>query len=749
MNDAARALETTARRAVLKTLLAYKTQKPKKTDESRVKTLWRLGKKPLFIAFLILVVLLAIIPPITYLSFIWDLGSKESIMTKKNAGVLLLDRHGTPFFSFYEAKDKKTISFASIAQHAKQAVVATEDRNFYKHPGLSLHGMIRAFVVDIRKESFSQGGSTITQQLVKNTLLSQDRNLLRKYQEAVLALEVDRRFSKDDILEMYLNTVYFGEGAFGIENAAETYFDTSAKDLTLAQSALLAGILPAPSRYSPISGDRETALRRQKLVLEQMEKLKAITHDERLIAEQEELQFSPQETGINVTAPHFALTVKDELIKKYGEQKIAQSGYIVQTTIDLPLQKISEQIVKDQVTRLARNNVGNGAAIAMNPKTGEILTLVGSHDWQDEKQGKINMVLSPRQPGSSFKPIVYAKAFENRIITPATILEDKKITFPDGYTPKNYDGKYRGNIPVRFALANSLNIPAILVMERTGVAGAAEMAGRLGITTIKDPSSYGLSMVLGSVEVPLIELTGAYGVFANGGNRVTPVTILAITDKRGNTIYKYQQQSARIFDPAVAYLITDILSDNKARAETFGNALTISRLAAVKTGTTDDFRDGLTIGYTPSFVIGVWVGNNDRTPMDRIAGSLGAAPIWRGLMEQFLKNTPVETFAVPWEVEKILVCKEKGLLVEEGATESAYPEVFLRGTAPREHCYPPTPTPTLTPTAEPTPSGAAGPTITPTPLPTTPPSPTPLTPTATVTPTLTPTPTSLPLPTIS
>lgn len=750
MFDAAKALEATARRAVRKALLTYETPLPKKTDESRVKTLWRLGKKPLFVAILILVVFLAIIPPITYISFIWDLGSKESIMTKKSAGVLLLDRNSKPFFAFYEAKDKKNISFDLIPLHTKQAVIATEDKDFYKHQGLSASGVVRAFIVNIKEESLLQGGSTITQQLVKNTLLTQDRNLLRKYQEAVLALEVDRRFSKDDILEMYLNTVYFGEGAFGIENAAQTYFGKSAKDLTVAQSALLAGLLPAPSRYSPISGDKEQSLRRQKLALEQMEKLKFITHDELLTAEVEELKFISLDQAINVTAPHFALMVKDELIKKYGEQKVARSGYVVQTTIDLDLQKSAEKIVKDQVTRLAKNKVGNAAAITMNPKTGEILSLVGSNDWQDEKQGKINMALSPRQPGSSFKPIVYAKAFDQRIITPATIIDDKPITFPDGYKPKNYDGKYRGNIPVRFALANSLNIPAVLVLERVGTRNAADMAARLGITTIKDPSSYGLSMVLGSVEVPLIELAGAYGTFASGGNKVTPAIILTITDKRGNIIYKYQQQIARVLDPAVAYLITDILSDNKARADTFGGALTISRTAAVKTGTTDDYRDGLTIGYTPSLVVGVWVGNNDRTPMDRIAGSLGAAPIWRNIMEQFLKGTAIEKFVAPSGVERIFICREKGLFVEEkDATESAYVEVFLRGTTPRERCYSPTPTPTPTPIPTDTPI----PTSTPIPQPTAPPSPTPTqipSPTPTLIPTLTLVPTATPpIPTIS
>jgi 1A family penicillin-binding protein len=682
--------------------------------------LWIIFKKPLFALFIIWGILLVLIPLSTYLYFVRDLTSKENIITRKNSGIILLDRNNKPFFSFYEAKSKNFVSIAQIPEITKKAVISIEDKNFYQHNGFSIEGLARAIVANIEEERFSQGGSTITQQLVKNTLLSPEKSLLRKYQELVLALEVERRFSKDDILEMYLNTVYFGEGAFGIQDAAQAYFGKDAKNLTLAESALLAAILPAPSALSPLSGDAQRAFDRQELVLRLMEEQGYITRQERLAAEQEKIIFHPKHQDINEQAPHFALMVKDELIKRYGEQTIARSGFRVKTTIDIEKQKLAEKIVAKQIQRLKQNRATNGATIAINPKTGEILVLVGSHSWFDEVNGKINMVTSPRQPGSSFKPIVYAKAFEERAITPATLLEDKPITYPDGYKPKNYDGRYRGQILARFALANSLNIPSIHVLEKIGIPSALEMAKRMGITTLKNPSDYGLSLVLGSAEVPLIEMTSAFGVFANEGRLSTRTTILEIRDRKGKLIYSYTPSTKLILDPRIAFMISSILSDSIARAPTFGNALNISRPAAVKTGTTEDFKDALTIGYTPSLVIGVWVGNNDYTPMDSVAGSLGAAPIWRQLMENFLSGTPVERFLPPTNILRVMVCKENGLRAET-ATSSAYMEFFLPGTIPTKSCTDPLsiPTPTeieVTPT--PTPNKEPIPTVTPTPTPT-------------------------------
>lgn len=687
-------------------------------------------KKPILIAILGIIGLLIFTPILTYAYFVRDLSSKESIMSRKNEGVVLLDRNDEPFFTFYEAQTKNTVTLDKIPDVTEEAIIAIEDKEFYEHPGFSLRGIGRAIIANVRDEALSQGGSTLSQQLVKNTLLSQDKNFLRKYQELVLALELERRFSKEDILEMYLNTVYFGEGAFGIEDAAHAYFNKSAADLTLAESSLLAGILPAPSALSPLSGSKTRALQRQALVLSEMRKQGYITVDEEQKAKAEEIVFNPQTDGLNQIAPHFALMVKDELIEEYGEQQVARAGFTVKTTIDLAHQEFAETTVQNNVTRLSRNSVSNGAAVAMDPKTGEVLVLVGSWNWADEDNGKINMAVRPRQPGSSFKPIVYAKAFEERILTPGSIIEDKEMSYPGGYKPKNYDNKFRGNVTIRRALATSLNIPAVVALDRVGITDAINMAEDLGITTLTNPSAYGLSLVLGAGEVPLIQMTQAFATFADEGTRHEPIIIKEIKDKKGNVIFTSKEESEEAVSREVAYLISSILSDNSARAEVFGNSLTISRIAAVKTGTTEDYRDSLTIGYTPNLTVGVWVGNNDNTPMDGIAGSSGAAPIWRSIMERMLTGLPVERFVQPAGVLTLKICRENGLrLRDEVATSSAYPEYFLRGTEPKDFCDSGvTPTVSISPTETPDPTEQPTQTPEPTQQPTTAPTLVPATP---------------------
>ncbi len=708
------------------------------TMKELISELWHNGKKPILYLIGLGILMLILTPIFTYLYFVRDMTSKESIITRKNEGVILQDRTGKPFFTLYEAKTQNTVPFDEISEDTQYAVVAVEDKDFYTHRGFSLEGIGRAIVANIKNERLSQGGSTLSQQLVKNTLLSQDKNFLRKYQELFLAIELERRFSKEDILEMYLNTAYFGEGAFGIQDAAQAYFSKDASELTLAESALMAGILPAPSAYSPISGSKDRAFARQKIVLQLMQEQGYITEEERAAAENEEITFNPSTQSINRTAPHFALMVQEELIKEYGEQGVAQSGYVVKTTLDLQGQEYAQQAVENRVRALQNNDVSNGAAVVMDPNTGEILALVGSHDWSDENNGKINMAVRPRQPGSSFKPIVYAKALEDRLITPATVIEDKEITFPGGYKPRNYDRSFRGDVLVRYALANSLNIPAVLVMEKVGVADTVTYAESLGITSLNEPDRYGLSLVLGAAEVPLTQMTAAYAVFANQGVKAEPTTILEITNKKGQVIFTHETKSQRVMPSNVAFQISSILSDNSARADTFGNALTLSRQAAVKTGTTEDYRDALTIGYTPQIVVGAWVGNNDNSEMDNIAGSLGAAPIWRQLMEYFLRGKPVVQFTPPNGIIRIEVCSENGLRAEI-ATSSAYPEFFLPGTIPKESCNVPTPTPEESPTPtpesdddneeeQPTPTPTSRPEPTSTPVPTT----RPVTPTPTI-----------------
>jgi membrane peptidoglycan carboxypeptidase len=492
---------------------------------------------------------------------------------------------------------------------------------------------------------------------------------------------------------MYLNSIYFGEGSFGIQDAAQTYFGKSAGDLTLAESSFLIGIIPSPSRLSPYNGDIESAKSRQKKLLAQMFEFESITKSEYEKAVKDELIFRNNNENANNIAPHFALMVRDSLIKKYGEEKIIRSGYIVKTTLNMDWQEYAEVSIKNHVDRLAANQVKNASMVAMDPKTGEIKSLVGSADWANEENGKVNMAIAPRQPGSSFKPIVYAKAFEDRIITPATVLKDEPITFRDSdcpscpsYTPGNYDGKFRGNVLTRRALANSLNIPSVEVMQKVGIEKTLQKAKDLGIESLnQSPSNYGLSLILGSGEVPLLNMVQVYSSFANKGEEPQIKLFTEIKNKKHEIIFTSENTPKRVWPVNVTYLISSILSDRSARAETFGSALNISRTAAVKTGTTNDYKDAWTIGYTPDLVVGVWVGNNDNAPMDRVAGSLGAAPIWRDMMEKFNEGTPSKEFEKPTDLVQLSVCRSSGLRAKS-ASASAYLEYFIPGTEPTKGC---------------------------------------------------------------
>lgn len=645
---------------------------------------------------------------ITYIYFAGDLVSKESIMNRNNTGVVLLDRSGKPFFSFYEGRASTFAPLNEIPNDLRNAIIAVEDKDFYNHPGFSIKAIGAAIIADVKRQELRFGGSTITQQLVKNVLLTHDKTFLRKYQEIILAAEIDRRYSKDEILEMYLNSVYFGEGAYGVGDAAQVYFGKGVSTLNLAQSVVLASLPVAPSRLSPISGDKEELKGRVQFVLSKMVEQAHIKDDQRKEAEQTQLTYQTQKDMEPSHAAHFALMVKEELKRQFGEEKVSRSGFKVTTTLDLDWQTYAEDQVFNQVKKLASSKVSNGAAVVMDPKTGEVKALVGSYNWYDDKFGKVNIADTPRQPGSAFKPIVYTAGLEKRIITPATVLHDTPISIPqsDGqaYKPVNYDGRFRGDVLVRRALANSLNIPAVEVMQKVGVGSGLDMAKRLGITTLEDSSLYGLSLVLGSGEVKLLEMTGVYATFANGGIKAKPILITKIDDKDGDRVFTSGISANKVLDPEVAFLLSSILSDNNARAEVFGNALTISKPAAVKTGTTNDYKDSWTVGYTPSLAVGVWVGNNDNTPMDRIAGSLGAAPIWRNLMEKYLAGTPIERFSPPTSIVQRSICRSNGLLLTDNpATSSAQLEYFLKGSEPTKVCVIelPPPPPEATPTPVP------------------------------------------------
>jgi len=662
--------------------------------------------KKIFVIAWPTVLILIFVAVVTTLAFAGALGSKEALMGRNRTGVTLTDRDNQVFYQFDNAHSNTYVALKDIAPIAQKAVVSAEDKNFYKEPGFSVAGIANAFYQNLISVGQGGGGSTITQQLVKNALLSNQRNFLRKYQELVLSIEVERRYSKDEILEMYLNSVYFGEGSFGIEDAAKTYFGKSARDLDTAQATMLIGLLPAPSAYSPISGDPAKAKVRQTYVLDRMKEDGAITADQDAAAKTEQLAYQPPSADKTSQAPHFALMVRDWLKQKYGEQEIAHSGFTVKTTLNLGYQAKAEAAVQKQVDSLRFSKVTNGSAIIVDPRSGEILALVGSVDWSNEQFGKVNMATSGRQPGSSFKPIMYATGIENREMTAATIFSDTPHDF-SGYKPRDYDGRYRGDVTLRRALANSLNIPAIEAMQIVGVQTVLDKAKQAGITTLtKSADEYGLPLALGSGQANLLEMTNAYTAFANQGKRPDVQLVMSISDKDKKIIYQEKPATSAVFSPGTSYIISSILSDTSARSELFGSSLTVSssRPVAVKTGTTDDYRDAWTIGYTPSLAIGVWIGNNDNSQMSAVAGSSGAAPIWLSLMRQLLGSSPVEKFVQPSTVVSHDVCRGDGALAQTSGSNT-YTEYFLSGTLPTATCNEPKKqeeTPAPTPTPQPT-----------------------------------------------
>ncbi|MCS7178627.1 MAG: PBP1A family penicillin-binding protein [Anaerolineae bacterium] len=561
-----------------------------------------------------------------------------------------------------------------ISPYLIQATIATEDADFYRHPGFDPVAMLKAIYRNLQAGETVSGASTIPQQLARNLLLSPEertqRTAWRKIKEVILAYEISRRYPRNTILEIYLNEIYYGNLAYGIEAAAETYFGISAAELNLAQASFLAGLPQSPANYDVFAGGRERALARQKDVLRLMVKEGYITQAQAdaAAAEMAAYEFRPFVPQDRIPAPHFVMYVRQQVEQMYGPEVLYRgSGLRIYTTLDPDLQSLAEQIVAQHVAALADHGASNGALVAIEPSTGYILAMVGSADFYNEEiDGQVNMAVAPRQPGSAIKPLTYVAAFE-RGWTPATLIWDLPTAFPDGanppYVPRNYDGKFHGPVLVRSALANSYNIPAVKALQFIGIPALKEMAARLGITTLTR-EDYGLSLTLGGGEVPLLELTGAYAVFANGGRRVPLTPILYIEDNQGNILLDNRQPplGEAVIRPEHAYLITSILSDRQARCPAFGcpNWLELSRPAAAKTGTTDDYRDAWTVGYTPDLAVGVWVGNADYTPMDRVAGSMGAAPIWNRFMEAALKGQPVRDFVRPPGIVEMEICADSG-----------------------------------------------------------------------------------------
>lgn len=619
-----------------------------------------------------------------------DLSNPAVLMNEKNTGTTILDRNGMVLFQGYGAVDRHSIPFNEMPDTLKQATLATEDPDFYQHAGFSWRGTARAAYQDVIHSGKVQGGSTITQQLVKTALLDDEKSFTRKYKEVLLSMELERRYDKNQIMQMYLNSIYYGEGAYGVEAASETYFHKPAKDLTLVESATLAGLPQSPSRYDPNVNPDETKMRRD-YVLDRMRERGYLSTATAASSKAQPVQAGTRDVVLK--APHFVFYVLDQLRQQYGEDKIEHGGIVVHTTLDYAKQQKGEEIVKQQISRLGSHNVTNAGLISLDPHNGDIISMVGSVDYNQPGYGAVNVTLAQLQPGSSFKPIAYVTAF-TKGWNGATKVDDKPISFPqsDGtvYAPHNYDQKFRGPVTLRRALANSLNIPAIEVLQYANLHDTITMAHQLGIQapSLTDESRFGLSLVLGGGEVRPIDMASVYGTFANQGNSVPPRAITKVTDRFGDDITKpAAATSHRVVDPRYAYMITNILSDNQARKEEFGlnSPLVLSRPAAAKTGTTNDFRDNWTVGYTPDLVTAVWAGNNDHTPMNNVDGVTGAAPIWHDYMEAALAGSPIHDFQVPAGIVTVRVCPTDGGLVSD-KDPNGYTEVFLAEAKPTKPC---------------------------------------------------------------
>jgi 1A family penicillin-binding protein len=621
-----------------------------------------------------------------------DLPSPERLYERAAApSTRIYDRHGRLLYEIIDPHGgaHTPTSLDEIPPACINATISTEDASFYHNPGVDVWAIVRALWINLRGGEILSGGSTITQQLARNLLLSPEErtniSLERKLREAILAWRLARTYSKDEILTLYLNETYYGNLAYGVEAAARTYFAKSAAELDLAECAMLAGLPQSPAGYNPLE-NLDTAKSRQNIVLRLMVKNGYISRQESDLATAEKLSFAS--APFPIQAPHFVMYVRGQLEKEFGLEAIYTQGLQVHTTLDLDAQKAAERIVGYRLGQLAdtrggqpERNVRNAAVVVIDPKSGEVLAMVGSPDYFDPRiDGAVNATMATRQPGSSIKPLTYAAALDpsrlspstgsgRRPLTSATMMMDVRSAFVtregDPYVPQNYDYQWRGPVLLRQALASSYNLVAVKVLDYVGIEGLTDLARAMGITTFDDIDRFGLALTLGGGEVRLLELTAAYGAFANGGYRVEPVTITHVEDSQGRTLMRWTAApEPRVMDERVAYLITDILSDNFARASTFGEGspLRISRPAAAKTGTTTDWRDNWTVGYTPNLVVGVWAGNADNEPMRHVSGVMGAAPIWHDVMEVLHKGHPVREFVAPTGIDPVEVCADNGLL---------------------------------------------------------------------------------------
>ena len=630
--------------------------------------------------------------------FLWvsrNLPDPNEVQRKSGYSTVILDREGEEvLFDLYIDENRKFTPIEEVPEYLKQATVAVEDKDFYEHKGFDLMGMTRG-ILRLFTTGRAQGGSTLTQQLVKNALLSNERTVVRKIKEFVLAVRIESRFSKDEILQMYFNETPYGGTAWGVAAAAEMYFDKEVSELNLVECVVLAGLPQSPTRYSPYGRNPEAYITRSTIVARRMREDGYISKE----VEAEILEMLPetefQVLGTSIHAGHFVMHVRSLLEEMYGSEMLDQGGWKIITTLDWDLQAEAEEIVAKEIAKVNDSlHITNGASVIVDTNSGEVLSMVGSKGFFDEDiDGEVNVVTRLRQPGSSIKPLVYATAFDEGY-TPSYVLMDTVTEFPGKdentpYEPKNYDGEEHGLLHLRDALASSINVPAVKLLALVGVKDVLTQGYKMGMGSLEPTrenlSRLGLSMALGGGEIRLLDMATAYSAFANGGSKVEPVFILKIEDPDGEVVYEYKPvKQEKVLDERVAFLINHILSDNNARLITFGVNSYLNmgdRAVAVKTGTTNDMRDNWTIGWTRDRIVGVWVGNNDNSPMKGVAsGVSGASPIWRKEMLEVLAKTPDRPWEIPNGVEQVELDKVSGYPAHDGF--ESYTEWIISGTLP-------------------------------------------------------------------
>lgn len=651
----------------------------------------------LFWSFLSFGVILLLIATGTYLKYAdeFKLASPRNNTTKN----VFYDKNGDVIYESFGAAEPEEIELTDIPEVVKKSTLAAEDVNFYNHGAIDLTGLGRAAYLNYQNsqktglsrlsdlftaESYEYGGgSTITQQLVKNLYLTNEKSFERKIKEVVYSFELERKYSKDEIFEMYLNNVYYGEQSLGIANASESYFSKDINKLSLAEASMLAGLPQAPSRYSPISGDFEAAKERQKYVLSQMYHAGMITMEEAQGASQETLYLSKPRGDVVLKYPYFVNFVKDEVKNLIGAETFAAGGLEVYTSLDPTVQRTVEIAAQEQIEKISYRDVSNAASVVLDNATGRILAMMGGLDYNESK---VNVATSKRQPGSSFKPIVYTAGLLEKY-SAATILWDSRVNFggTPPYIPRNYDGGYRGYVTVRRALANSLNVPAVEMTQLVGVDKVLETADTLGVEIDKD-RYYGLSLGLGSAEVTLLDMAEAYATFANLGGKPNATGVVKINDSEGDEIYLSPTYFEEVLDPKVAYIMTSMLSDNRARREVFGSNSDLQlgdRPIAAKTGTTDSYTDAWTMGFTPQYTVGVWVGNNDHSEMRYVPGLEGAAPIWNEIMTNIHAKLKKQAFKKPKGLTEAWINPYTGRAATYHGGSNIL-EYFIPGTEPKD-----------------------------------------------------------------